>query len=170
MAAPPIWFNHCTGNNEGNDCPTATKTCALSLNLVGNVMARRASADADAPLVENAVYTHRGGSVHSADKLLLRGTAAAPANGSGKSAPRHPFPAVTYTPASAVVALLARTAGPWPRDRMDERLASYLVKPIDARPAAWRNGRGLDAGDAIPAAGPSPAPPLDSDGDGMPDA
>ncbi len=169
-ASDPIWFNHCTGNNEGNDCPTATKTFALSLNLVGNVMVRRASADADAPLVEPAVYTHRGGSVHSADNLLLRGTAAAPANGSGKSAPRHPFPAVTYTPASAVVALLARTAGPWPRDRMDERLASYLVKPIDARPAAWRNGRGVDAGDAIPAAGPSPAPPLDSDGDGMPDA
>jgi hypothetical protein len=24
----PIWFNHCTGNNEGNDCPQAPKTFA----------------------------------------------------------------------------------------------------------------------------------------------
>ncbi len=169
-ASDPIWFNHCTGNNEGNDCPTATRTFALSLNLVGNVMARRAGADPDAPLVEPAVYTHHGGSVHSADNLLLRGSAATPANGTGRSAPRHAFPAVSYTPASAVVALLARTAGPWPRDRMDERLASYLVKPIDARPVAWRNGRGVDAGDSVTPTAPSPALPLDSDGDGMPDA
>jgi hypothetical protein len=77
-ASDPIWFNHCVGNNEGNDCPTATRTFALALNLVGNVMARRSTADADAPLVEPAVYTHRGGAVHSADNLLVDETKPTP--------------------------------------------------------------------------------------------
>jgi pectate lyase len=169
-ASDPIWFNHCTGNNQGNDCPTAAKTFALSLNLVGNVMARRSSADGDAPLVEPAVYTHRGGVVHSAGNVLLHGSVAHAADGSGVSAPRQPFPAITYTSAGALVAQLARAAGPFPRDHMDERLASYLARPVDARPAAWRDGRGVDAGDALGRVQDAAPLAADSDGDGMPDA
>jgi pectate lyase len=171
-ASDPIWFNHCTGNNQGNDCPATAATFALTMNLVGNVMARRASADADAPLAEPSVYAHRGGAVYSADNMLIRGAGPAKAaNGPGtKIGARHAFPAVTYTPASALVGTLAKSAGAWPRDAMDERLSSYLTHAVDARPAAWRNGSGVDAGDALRARGGSASPPVDTDGDGMPDA
>jgi hypothetical protein len=165
----PIWFNRCTGTNAGNDCAPSAPSFALQLNLVGNVMVRRSSSDADAPLVEPAAFSHRGGAVFAADNLLFRG--AAPVAAKAPSiARRHPFPAVTYTPAGALVATLARTAGAWPRDRMDERLASYLAHGVDARPPAWQAGLGVDRHDAFappPHAAPASA---DTDGDGIPDA
>ncbi len=171
-ASDPIWFNRCTGNNAGNDCAPTAPSFALRLNLVGNVMVRRGSADPDGPSAEGALYTHPGGSVYAADNLLGRGAAAPAAVPSpGHPAPvRQPFPQVTYTKASALVALLARTAGPWPRDRMDERLSSYLARPIDARPPSWRSGQGVDVGDGFMAQKGAPPPAADTDGDGMPDA
>ena len=168
-ASDPIWLNHCTGNNQGNECPVTDKTFAVAMNLVGNVMARRATADTDAPLAEPSLYTHRGGSVHSTDNMLAHGTSTRTANGpAAKASPRHPFPRVTYTPSGALVATLAKTAGAWPRDRMDERLATYLTRPVDARPASWRNGAGVDHGDALVPIATTVAP-ADRDGDGMPD-
>lgn len=170
-ASDPIWFNHCTGNNAGNDCAPTAPSFSLRLNLVGNVMVRRGTADQDSPLVERVVYTHRGGSIFAADNLLGRGAmppAAAPPLGPVAAA-RHAFPPVTYTKASALVALLARTAGAWPRDRMDERLSSYLARSIDARPPSWTAGQGVNVGDGFVTASGAPAP-VDSDGDGMPDA
>lgn len=169
-ASDPIWFNHCTGNNEGNDCAPNGRSVALRLNLVGNVMARRSNADPDAPLAEPSVFSHRGGSVYAYDNLLLRGAGrAAGSTGRATAGTRHPFPPLTYTPTSALVATLARKAGAFPRDRMDERLASYLGRGIDERPPAWRGGEGVFSADAFP--GPvAAAPPADSDGDGVPDA
>jgi pectate lyase len=170
-ASDPIWFNHCTGNNAGNDCPASPSTFSLALNLVGNVLVRRSSADPDAPLVEPSVYSHPRGAVYSADNLLLRGAGAAiAANGPSKTKARHAFPAVSVTPATSLVAALAKSAGAWPRDPMDQRLSSYLTRPIDARPASWRDGNGVDVGDALQVnRAPAGARP-DADGDGMPDA
>ncbi len=104
--------------------------------------------------------------------VALRG--GAPASGrppSGNVPERHPFPTVTYEPASGLVASLARTAGAFPRDPMDERLSGYLTRPVDARPPAWRGDRGVEPSDALaPAAKVGRALEPDADGDGLPDA
>ena len=81
---------------------------------------------------------------------------------------RHPFPQITYTPASDLRGVLAARSGAFPRDSMDRRLLAAVREdridsaPIDTNPA----------GDAqVPAYGGSaPAAPPDSDNDGMPDA
>ena len=165
----PIWFNRCTGNNEGNDCPENGPSYSLRLNLVGNVMVRRSSADPDAPFAD-PVFAHRGNAVYATDNLLFRGTSQVPSGGRGNTPARHRFPAVSLTPAGALLASLARTGGPWPRDRMDERLASYLVRPIDSRPASWRDDQGVNQGDAFgPPTSPALAVQRDADGDGVPD-
>ena len=166
----PIWFNRCVGNNEGNDCAAGGANFSLRLNLVGNVMMRRASADADAPFAA-PVFAHRGNAVFARDNRLFRGSAASAAGlGPGSATARHPFPPVTYTPVDALVAELAKTAGAFPRDKMDERLAGYLRVSVDARPPAWRAGRGVDRGDAFEAPSAPPLPPVtDANGDGVPD-
>mgnify|MGYP000963488738 CR=1 FL=1 len=165
----PIWFNRCTGNNEGNDCPAGARNFSLRLNVVANVMMRRSSADADAPFAA-PVFAHAGNAIYANDNQLFRGTARVAVAGKGNTAAPHPFPAVTYTPAAQLVATLAKTAGAWPRDRMDERLAAYLTRGIDTRPAAWRGGRGVEQGDAVLAPTAAPLPAIkDANGDGIPD-
>lgn len=168
-ASDPIWFNRCTGTNEGNDCPaTSRSTFSVRMNLVGNVLVRRTSADADAPLAEPSLFAERN-AVYASDNVLFRGSERLPAG--GRSAPaRQPLPPVTYTPSGDLVAMLAREAGAFPRDRMDERLASYLSRPVDARPAAWRSERGVDVGDSFAGRLGAERPPLDSDRDGIADA
>lgn len=82
-------------------------------------------------------------------------------------AARHPFPAVTVMPSSAVAAYAVAHAGAFPRDPMDRRLMDFVARGvIDPRPSD-RN----PAGDALlPAfSGAAPAPPADGDGDGMAD-
>ena len=80
-------------------------------------------------------------------------------------AERHPFPPITYSPGAGLRELLAAQVGAFPRDLMDER----LLAPV-------RRGRIVEslrnvnpAGDALRTL-PAPAPPLDTDADGMPDA
>ena len=165
----PIWFNRCTGTNEGNDCPPSATNFGVHLNLVGNVLARRSAADADQPFLEPAAFASPKSVIYTNDNALFRGpTRAASAIRPGVAA-RHAFPPVTYTPSAALPALLARTVGAFPRDAMDTRLASYLGKPIDARPVAWRNEQGLEVGDAF-ARLPATAVAPDGDHDGIPDS
>lgn len=158
----PIWFNRCTGTNEGNDCAVARSNVTLDLALVGNVMARRSSGDDEAPMLEPHAF--EGASrVFAKDNVLVFGTRttavpdAGTRTGSGITRVRD------------VLAVVAAKSGAFPRDAMDARLAGYLAKPIDARPAAWRDERGVDMRDAFPRAA-STAAPRDTDNDGMPDA
>jgi hypothetical protein len=80
---------------------------------------------------------------------------------------RHPFSAITYTPASQLRSVLAARAGAFPRDPMDRRLLSAVREDrldagrIDTNPAA----------DSLVAAyaAPNPVAPTDTDHDGMPD-
>ena len=46
------------------------------------------------------------------------------------------------TPVGEHQALLQRTAGAFPRDPMDTRLAGYLSAAVESRPAAWTGGSG----------------------------
>jgi hypothetical protein len=81
---------------------------------------------------------------------------------------RHPFPAITYTTATALRETLVANAGAFPRDPMDRRLVSPVEEDrID--PAAPNLN---PAGDLLLPAytGEAPAAPADSDLDGMPDA
>ncbi|MCX5741530.1 MAG: hypothetical protein NT062_03420 [Proteobacteria bacterium] len=162
-ALDPIWFNRCPGTNAGNDCPIAATNVTVSLNLIGNVLVRRSSGDDEAPLIEphvyegqSRVYAHANVLGFGARRTTLPDVGAA-----------HPM-TITVTPTATLVAQLAATAGAFPRDAMDRRLAGYLAAPIDARPPAWVDERGVEPTDAF-ATGPAPAPPTDADADGMPD-
>ena len=80
---------------------------------------------------------------------------------------RLPFPSITYTPADQLRTVLLNTAGAWPRDPMDTRLLRSVA--TDTIAAAPRNTN--PAGDALlPAIASPPAPPTDTDADGMPDS
>ena len=81
---------------------------------------------------------------------------------------RHPFPAITSTPALDLPTALPDRVGAWPRDPMDARLVARVrANTID--PASPSTN---PYGDALlpPYAGSPPPPPADADQDGMPDA
>lgn len=164
----PVYYNRCTGTNEGNDCARSARNFVLDLNFVGNVMARRAS------LPELAIFApevSRGANaLFWADNTLTRqGRTTAATLALPSQAARHDFPALTATPGDQLVALLRREAGAFPRDAMDTRLEGYLGAPVDQRPPAWNSSVGIDRGDAFRVA-MAPPPPADTDGDGIPDA
>jgi len=80
---------------------------------------------------------------------------------------RHDFPVIDYSAAGDLPARAVRRAGAFPRDPMDQRLMAAVASgQIDLVP---RNINPAGDGSALPAGTPPPAP-LDSDGDGMPDA
>ena len=80
---------------------------------------------------------------------------------------RHPFPEITYTPTDQLRSVLLNTAGAWPRYPMDIRLMQTVAADaISSAPIATN-----PANDALlpPYSGTAPAPPADTDNDGMPD-
>jgi hypothetical protein len=81
---------------------------------------------------------------------------------------RHNFPAITYTPALDLPAVLPGRVGAWPRDPMDARLVQ-LVREDRFDPTAPSLNPYADAW-LPPYVGAAPPPPLDTDNDGMPDA
>jgi len=90
-ASDPIWFNRCTGTNEGNDCPPSAKNFGVRLNLVGNVFARRSSADAELPFIEPAVFASPEPDLHARQRALpRRGPCAERGAGRRRRAPRVP--------------------------------------------------------------------------------
>jgi hypothetical protein len=85
-------------------------------------------------------------------------------------ATRHPFPAITYTASDSLADYMVANVGAFPRDPMDRRLmAAVNDSVIDAarrdlkHPADDTFSLDFDAGNP-------PAPPVDTDSDGMPDA
>lgn len=163
----PVYYNRCTGTNEGNDCAMSARNFLLDLNFVGNVTARRAAMP---QLAVFAPEVARGASaLFWADNVLAwQGRTVSAALALPSRAERHDLPAITPTPSGELVALLRREAGAFPRDAMDARLAGYLDAPVDMRPAAWNSSAGIDRGDAFRTA-TAPAAPADADGDGIPD-
>ncbi len=78
---------------------------------------------------------------------------------------RHPFPKISYTPSAALQEHLLAEVGSFPRDLMDQRLLAPLKKNQIAQ-----NLRSVNpAADALRTL-PAPAPPVDTDSDGLPDA
>lgn len=163
----PIWYNRCTGNNEGNECKPGPKNFFLELNLVGNVMLRRSGSDA--PLIEPAVWNTPGTNVYAADNHVYAGTKEVP-SGVGKSmAARLAGPDIAASKATDLLGQLSSSAGAFPRDAMDQRLAGYLKGPVDARARSWVAEKGVKQADALARlAGAAKILP-DSDGDGIDD-
>ncbi len=164
-AVDPIWFNRCTGTNEGNDCPVAATNMKLNLDLVGNILARRSSGDDEAPLLEPHAF-EGGNRIYAHDNVVLFGARRTEVANVGQARSS----AITVTPTGTLLGHLAARAGAFPRDAMDVRLAGYLAKPIDTRAPAWRGDRGIEPTDAFTTAKATTPPPLDTDEDGMPDA
>ncbi|MDO9016343.1 MAG: hypothetical protein Q8S73_08265 [Deltaproteobacteria bacterium] len=82
---------------------------------------------------------------------------------------RHPFPAITYTPAATLRDYALANVGAFPRDPMDRR----LMEPVRAGVIDTRRADANPAGDALAldfSASSPPAAPSDADLDGMPDA
>ena len=81
---------------------------------------------------------------------------------------RNAFPAVAYQPGAQLPDWMVRNAGTFPRDPMDKRLLHYIATGKIVTVLQDRN----PAGDALLPAftGAAPAPPADTDADGMPDA
>ncbi|MFO0624966.1 MAG: hypothetical protein U0325_05060 [Polyangiales bacterium] len=164
----PVYYNRCTGTNEGNDCAASDRNFLLDLNFVGNVMARRRA------LTEVQIFAPevaRGASAlfWSDNVMDWQGIRRAASLALPSRAQRHGFPAITAVPSADLVARLQREAGAFPRDAMDTRLAAYLGAPVDMRPPSWNGGNGIDRGDAFTVA-QAGAAPADADNDGMPDA
>jgi hypothetical protein len=164
----PVWFNRCTKGNAGNDCPASEAGFSLEANVVGNLLVRRGSEDADAPFVEPVFLSAPGNHVYFANNRVGRGGSLVAAPGPSIAA-RHPFPAVRASAPDKLLHELAASAGAFPRDAMDSRLAGYLSRPVDTRPVAWKNERGLVVGDAFTVR-PAASAPADTDADGIPDA
>jgi hypothetical protein len=168
-ASDPIWYNRCTGNNQGNDCPLGPQNFLLHLNLINNVIVRRSGADADAPLIEPAVWAAPGNQVHMSGNRMGIGSQTIPVNPPRPGPARHPFPLVSATPAEGLAAALLVAVGAMPRDPMDTRLTGYLRGSVDSRPPSWQREQGIDRGDAFFTGRGAPPPPPDKDNDGIPD-
>lgn len=81
---------------------------------------------------------------------------------------RHPFPSVSITPSASLVAWMRGNVGAFPRDPMDTRLLAPLATGVLDPAPRDANPYGDALRTAFPAGSP-PAPPADTDGDGMPD-
>jgi len=81
---------------------------------------------------------------------------------------RHAFPSIIYTPVKQLRGRLARTAGAFPRDPMDQRLMQAVRRNQIAAARSDIN----PAGDTLETSyrGTPPTPPSDRDNDGMPDS
>lgn len=164
----PVYYNRCVGTNEGNDCAASARNFLLDLNFVGNLMFRRRTFN-DRPMFVNEVSRNTANALFYTDnQLSWQGRTVTAALALPSRGARLDMPAVTITPSAMLVPMLQQSAGAFPRDEMDRRLAGYLSAAVDSRPAAWSGGSGVDRGDAFRAAA-APAAPADSDGDGMPD-
>jgi pectate lyase len=78
---------------------------------------------------------------------------------------RHPFPAITYTSQSGLLAYMMAHAGAQPRDSMDRRLMKYVgQQSFDPTPLnlSGANDPFIIQGNAVA--------PIDTDNDGMPDS
>lgn len=166
----PVYYNRCTGTNEGNDCSASSRNFLLDLNFVGNVMHRRSTLPV---LAIFAPELNRSSSNNAFwdDNQLVSGGRSARATLSLASRPaRLDQPPVTLVASGELQAQLQRTAGAFPRDPMDTRLAGYLSAAVESRPASWTGGNGVDRGDGLRLSYTTAPPiPADRDNDGMPD-
>ncbi|MFY9310583.1 MAG: T9SS type A sorting domain-containing protein [Bacteroidia bacterium] len=79
---------------------------------------------------------------------------------------RHPFPAIAYTATDSILNYMYKNVGAFPRDSMDRRLTKPFLSGIpDAAPVDSAD----HFNDAFIIPLTSPAAPMDTDNDGMPD-
>lgn len=170
-AGDPVWYNRCTGTNEGNDCAPSPRNFFLALNFVNNLMARR-SPTPEGPMFVNDFERGTGNQAFYSGNQLVQGPRAGvgvlPVPSRGQ---RMQTPAITVLPTAALLESARTNVGAFPRDPMDTRIVGYLSRPVDQRDPSWANENGIDRGDGLRLAFSTPPPaPADGDEDGMPDA
>ncbi len=168
-AQNPLYYNRCTGNNQGNDCGLQ-ESQYVNLNWIGNVAVFKLTSDplmmiaelADNPL--NLIY--------SSDNQMRIGTSSlsvySPAF-ANSSASRLNFPGITNTPSANLLDYVRSNVGAYPLDNMDQRMMAYVSGNVQSTPTIPRGSSGTNpANDAY--SNLSGNPVADSDQDGMPDA
>lgn len=168
-ALNPLYYNRCTGNNDGNNCDSSSSQY-LHLNWIGNVNVFKASSD---PLMMLAQLAEGASNlVYASDNRYQIGNGSlnlySPSI-SNASSSRLDFPGITNTPASNLLSYMQANVGAFPRDNMDQRLVGYLASSVEITPSIPRGSSGNNpANDAYITLSGSPL--SDSDQDGMPDA
>jgi hypothetical protein len=84
-ASDPIWYNRCTGTNDGNYCDVGNDNVSVALNFVGNQMLRRSTMD-EQPLIVADIDDAPLSEVFYADDQLGYGDG--PPRGAGSGHPQ----------------------------------------------------------------------------------
>lgn len=168
-AQNPLYYNRCTGNNQGNDCGSGENQ-SVSLNWIGNLAVFKLTSDPLMMLAELAASAEN--LIYASDNQMQIGAGSlSPYNisSANASATRLNFPGITNTSASGLLDYVRSNVGAYPRDNMDQRLMGYLSGSVQATPTIPRGSAGTNpANDAYPSL--SGAAATDTDQDGMPDA
>lgn len=169
-ALNPLYYNRCTGTNQGSDCAVNADSFYVDLNWVGNLDVFKSSSD---PLMMLADLNEASGNlIYASGNQIQIGTGSLtdynPSIANASSA-RLDYPEITNTSTSSLKDYMSSNAGAFPRDTMDNRLLGYLEGSVEATPSISRGSYGTNpANDAYSSL--SGSAPTDSDQDGMPDS
>lgn len=169
-ALNPLYYNRCTGTNEGNDCPVDADSFYVDLNWVGNLDVFKGSSD---PLMMLADLNEASGNlIYASGNQIQIGTGSLTNYNpsiANASTTRLDYPGITNTSASELQEYVIANNGAFPRDSMDNRLMGYLTASVELTPSISRGTAGTNpANDAYSSL--SGTAPTDTDQDGMPDS
>ncbi len=176
----PIYYNRCTGTNQGNDCAASASNFLLNMNWVGNYM--RTRSDFTNPMIVDDIMANSRNQIYYRDNYLDTGNPSLYELTVGGLSRALDFPEITETPSNELLDHMIDTVGAFPRDEMDQRLVSYLSQDVDQTPIYYNksNTHGATLASAKipdtyrvlqPACSASPLDAThDTDNDGMPDS
>ncbi len=169
-AQNPLYYNRCTGNNDGNNCSSSDSNSQyLNLNWIGNLDVFKSGSD---PLMMLADLNETSGNLvyASGNQRMIGNGSLEDVNPSiaSPSSTRLDFPEITNTSTATLNSYVRSNNGAFPRDNMDARLMGYLSGSVEATPTITRGTAGTNpANDAYPSL--SGTTLTDTDQDGMPD-
>lgn len=167
----PVWYNRCTGLNEGDSCARTAPSFFVDMNWVGNQMiARRGSEN---PMMSPDLINEDRNHVYYEDNYRDFGNFELVNFMTNPSLDeRFDYPSITYTPSMSLGDYMKSNVGAFPRDPMDQRLISYLNMDVNQSPVFSNSGARIN--DTYHTLTQPCASPLDithdTDDDGMPDS